>query len=463
MKLSNIRRVLAACLASALLFTACGGSGSDPAPAEDAPSTEASDSAAEPEAAPSDASSEEASGDVTELTMWTWSPIPRTAEKMIAAFEAENPDIKINITFYNYNPEYLAALAAGAGSDNLPDIIGLQPGSLTQQYRDYLIPLDEHAIGSWGEGWENSFSKIAADQIRLGNPSGDDSAYILPIESQVIYVVYNKAMFDEMGIAKPTTYEELVAASQKLTENGVAPFWLGGADGWQNVNLFLMLASQVDTTLVDKAQAGEIPWTDPGLVRAMTNWKKMFDDGVFQVGALSNTSYPQGVNALTSGGAGMIALGSWWFQEFTAEDPAQTVKDWVFDGFYLPAVESDLSDSAPIGGVDFGYGITKNCKNPEAAWKALESFSSGAGIQACIDDLNNLAAYKGITPQGDIPATILEQTEKYSADLDVAMNQRIGEPTIDTALQDALAGVAAGELEPQAALEAVQAAQEKLG
>ncbi len=40
-------------------------------------------------------------------------PIPRTIEKMIAAVEAENPDIKISYTNYNYNPEYLAALAAG--------------------------------------------------------------------------------------------------------------------------------------------------------------------------------------------------------------------------------------------------------------------------------------------------------------------------------------------------------------
>lgn len=397
-----------------------------------------------------------------ELTLWTWSPIPRTAEKMIAAFEAENPGIKINYTNYNYNPEYLAALSAGAAGDNLPDIIGLQPGSLTQQYRDYLISVSDYATASWGENWKDSFYKISADQISLGNPEGDDGAYIVPIESQVIYVVYNKQMFDELGIVEPTSYAELKAAADTLTENGIAPFWLGGADGWQCINLYLMLISQIDTEIFDKAQAGEVAWTDPAFVQAMNNWKKLFDDGIFQVGALSNTSYPQGVNALISNNTGMIALGSWWFQEFTAEDPAQTVKDWVFDGFYLPAVEEGLDDSAPVGGVDFGYGITKNCKNPDAAWKALESFASGAGIQACVDDLNNLSAFKGIQPKGDIPESILTQVAEYAGALDVAMNQRIGEPTIDTALQSALQAVAAGEMTAEEAVASVQAAQDAL-
>lgn len=450
MKMKKLRSLLGLAMASVLLLAACSSgvpsAASTPGPAPSGPSSAA-----------------KAHDEPVTLTLWTWSPIPRTAEKMIAAFEAENPGIKINYTNYNYNPEYLAALSAGAAANNLPDIIGLQPGSLTQQYRDYLIPLDSYATGSWGGGWKDNFYKIAADQITLGNPAGDNNAYILPIESQVIYIVYNKTMFNELGIQKPTTYEQLKTAAKTLTDAGIAPFWLGGADGWQNINLYLMLINQIDTEIFDKAQQGEVKWTDEKFVQAMDNWKKMFDDGIFQVGALSNTSYPQGVNALTSKGAGMIALGSWWFQEFTAPDPADTIQDWVFDGFYLPPIENGLQASAPIGGVDFGYGITKNCKNPEAAWKALESFSSGAGIQACVDDLNNLPAYKGIAPKASgIPETILTQTSAYSKALDSAMNQRIGEPTIDTALQNALAGVAAGDSTPQAALQTVQDAQDAL-
>lgn len=396
-----------------------------------------------------------------EVSLWTWSPIPRTAEKMIAAFEAKNPDIKINYTNYNYNPEYLAALAAASGSNTLPDIIGLQTGSLTQQYRDYLVDITPYAEKSWGPDWRDKFYKVDVDQLQLGNPKGDNSTYILPIESQIINIVYNKKLFEEVGAEVPTTWEELKEVSAKLTEKGYAPLYFGGADGWQHINVFLMLANQFGDDFY-KAQEGSVKWTSPNLVKAMNAYQDMFKSGIMQVGALSNNSYPDGVNLFISGKVGMMALGSWWLQEYTAENPAQNVKDWVFDNFYLPPYEDGGQASPPIGGVDFGYGITKNCKNPEAAWRVLESFAAGEGIQEAINDLNNLPAFKGIEPQGDIPQFIKDQLNKYSSVLDIAKNQRIGSPEVENALQNALAGVASGQLSPEEALEQVQKVQDEV-
>lgn len=54
----------------------------------------------------SDSKASESSGNETEkttLTMWSWSPITRTCDKMIEAFEKENPDIEIEFTYYNYD------------------------------------------------------------------------------------------------------------------------------------------------------------------------------------------------------------------------------------------------------------------------------------------------------------------------------------------------------------------------
>ncbi|NMB13078.1 MAG: hypothetical protein GX977_12450 [Firmicutes bacterium] len=43
------------------------------------------------------------------VTYWSWSPVKNTTDKMVAAFEAENPDITIKATIYNY-PDFLLAL-----------------------------------------------------------------------------------------------------------------------------------------------------------------------------------------------------------------------------------------------------------------------------------------------------------------------------------------------------------------
>lgn len=395
-----------------------------------------------------------------ELNLWTWTPIPRTAEKAIAAFEAQNPDIKVNYTNFNYNPEYLTALAAAAASDSLPDIIALQPGSLTQQYRDYLADLSSYAEQSWGADWMDMFYQIDQDQIRLGNPEGDTGAYIIPSESQIINIVYNTKIFDEIGVTAPATWEDLKAVAAALTENGYAPLYFDGADGWQHVNVFLMLANQFGDD-VYKAQTGEGTWNTPNITKAMEAFQAMFTDGIMQVGSLSNNAYPDGVNLFIAGKVGMMALGSWWWQEYTAPNPAPNVADWSFDSFYLPAYENGGMASPPVGGMDFGFGMSKSTKNPEAAWKLIASLASGECIQAAVDDLNNLPAFKGVAPQGEIPEALKAQIVAYSENLDVAKNQRIASPVVENALQNALSGLAAGQLTVDAAIAAIQAAQDE--
>lgn len=398
----------------------------------------------------------------TEVKILTWTPIPRTMEKMIAAFQAKNPGIKVTFNNMNYNPQYLAALSAGAGSNSLPDIIALQPGALTQQYRNYLIDLSPYMAASWGNGWMDKFYKIDAEQMKLGNPTGDNSVYIVPCESQIIDIWYNKNLFDQLGIGVPATWDQLKTASRALSEKGYAPLYFGGADGWQKINIFLMLSEQIAPGEVYTAQDGKSKWTSAGLVKTMEAWKDFYTN-VAQVGSLSNLAYPDGVGQFVAGRVGMMALGSWWPQEFTGPDVPPNVKNWVFDHFFLPSYVSGGQMSPPIGGMDFGFGITKNSKNPEAAWRVLASFTAGEGIQASIDDLNNLPAVKGIAPQAtNILQTIKEQIGRYNAVLDLARNQRFSNPEVETALQNAMDGVATGQLTFQAALQQVQTVQDRV-
>jgi raffinose/stachyose/melibiose transport system substrate-binding protein len=406
--------------------------------------------------------SDASSGTQTEIKILTWTPIPRTMEKMIAAFQTKNPDIKVTFNNMNYNPQYLAALSAGAGSNSLPDIIALQPGALTQQYRNYLIDLSPYMAKSWGNGWKDKFYKIDADQMQLGNPSGDNSIYIVPCESQIIDIWYNKNLFEQLGIGVPSTWVELKNVSRTLSDKGYAPLYFGGADGWQKTNIFLMLSEQIAPGEVYTAQEGKSKWTSNGLVKTMEAWKDFYTN-VAQIGSLSNLAYPDGVGQFVAGRVGMMALGSWWPQEFTAPDVPPNVKNWVFDHFFLPPYVPGGQASPPIGGMDFGFGITKNSKNPEAAWRVLESFTAGEGIQASIDDLNNLPAVKGIAPQAaNIPQSIKEQIGRYNAVLDQARNQRFSNPEVETAMQNAMDGIATGQLTPQAALQQIQAVQDRV-
>lgn len=406
--------------------------------------------------------------DETSVSLWTWSPITRTAEKMIDAFEKANPDITIDYTNYN-NPEYLQALSAASASDNLADIVGLQPGSLTQTYSDYLIDLSDYAKAEWGDDWTSVYDNVTQSQLQLGNKDGDDGHYILPIETQDIYVEYNKTLFEQLGLKVPTTYDELVEVSKTLRDNGYAPLFFGGADGWQHVNLLLMCTSQISDTLFDECQNGEKAWTCDEMKQAMTNYKKLFDDGVMQDGSLSSTSYSDGTTLFLAGQAGMMLLGSWWAQEYTSEDVSDAVANWDYDYFYLPALEEGLSDSKAIGGVDFGYGITKNCENPDLAWKALVSFATGEGAQEIANDMNNHLSYPNIEPdtsamvERDGLQNVVDEFNRSGKDIAAGLvNQRIAEPTIETAIQEAMQGLIGGTYSVDEATQHIQDAQDAL-
>jgi raffinose/stachyose/melibiose transport system substrate-binding protein len=397
-----------------------------------------------------------------QITVWSWF-IASTMAKSIKAFEEKNPGLEVKYTYYNYSPEYITSLKAAAASNSLPDIIGLQPGSLTQQYREQLTVLNSPAQKEWGADWQSSIFPVNLKQMAMGNPPGDANFYILPQESQVLVIWYNKEIFKKLKLEVPKTYQDLIAACKKLTGAGYIPLYQGAADGWQNENVFLMLANQLAPGLVDEAQNGKSPWTSPALVKAMHAWASLFKDGVFQQGALGAHAYPTGAQLFAQGRVGMMALGSWWMQESKYPPPlSQYVQNMSgFDFFYFPALEENGKPSPPVGGIDIGYGLTKNGeKNPEA-WKFLASLVRGDGIQQALNDLNDLPATSGLEPQGDITPNIKEMYARFMADLPHAENQRFLSPQVSEELDSVLGGVAAGSVSPEDGLKRVQAVTDK--
>jgi raffinose/stachyose/melibiose transport system substrate-binding protein len=397
-----------------------------------------------------------------QITVWSWF-ISSTMEKSIKAFEEKNPGLEVRYTYYNYSPQYITALKAAAASNSLPDVIGLQPGSLTQQYREQLAPLNTYAEKEWGADWRSKIFPVNLKQMAMGNPAGDTNFYILPQESQILVIWYNKEIFKKLNLEVPKTYSDLVAASKKVSSAGLIPVYQGAADGWQNENVFLMLTNQLAPGLVDEAQNGRAPWTSPQLVKAMQAWANLFKDGVFQQGALGARAYPTGAQLFAQGRVGMMALGSWWMQESKFPPPlSQYVQNMSgFDFFYFPALEENGKPSPPVGGIDIGYGMTKNGeKNPDA-WKFLASLVRGDGLQQALNDLNDLPAISGFEPQGDVAPNIKEMYDRFMADLPQAENQRFLSPQVSEALDSVLGGVAAGTVASEDGLKRVQAATDK--
>ncbi len=96
------------------------------------------------------------------------------------------------------------------------------------EFRNFdALPL----FGRIGAG--DAFSRLWVLRVGAAIPF-DDAA----IESKGEAVYYNKALFQKAGItSEPKTYDELVAAADKLAKAGIPAFTFGGTVNWHVMRL----------------------------------------------------------------------------------------------------------------------------------------------------------------------------------------------------------------------------------
>lgn len=131
-------------------------------------------------------------------------------DKLIANFQAANPDITVkhtNFPYADYQTKVIAAQAAGQG----PDVLQFFYGWLDVFAKGGVLqPLDPAVFPT--AGIEADFFPIVS-AVKRG-----DSYYGLPTAVRSLALFYNKKLLEEAGITPPATLDELVAAAQKATK-----------------------------------------------------------------------------------------------------------------------------------------------------------------------------------------------------------------------------------------------------
>ncbi|WP_062135297.1 ABC transporter substrate-binding protein [Demequina aestuarii] len=402
------------------------------------------------------------------VTFRSWSPIEQTTAQMVSAFESDNPGTTIDATIFNY-PEYLVDLQTRASSDTFPDIVGLQPGALTQQYRSNLMPLQQCAADTWGDDWQDMFYPIGLEQARAGNPEGDDNFYSLPILVQTVNLWANTQHFADAGQEIPQTWDELKSVVDAMEGNDYAPFLLPAKDGWLRNAVFLQIANNVEPGLVYQAESGDASWTEASIVEAFDYFGRLFSEGIAQEGAIGLDAYPSGANQFEAGNAAMIPLGAWWIQQSDPTKDQSTIPELSlgmegYEPFLFPTIPGGASESQFVGGIDVSLGISANTENPDLACAVLTDWIAGSGGQKLIDTMNDIPAVQGLNPSEFTSAKQEEIWNTFVEDWlpQVEYSRYFDDPRIDQAVADALAAVATGQQTPDEAAAAVQSVQDEV-
>ena len=287
-------------------------------------------------------------------------------DKIIPAFEAEHPGIKVKFT-PSAPAEYNAVLNSKLDAGSAGDIITCRPfdASLALYDAGHLVDL------SGLDGMSN-FSDVA----KSGWSTDDGSAtYCVPMASVIHGFIYNKEAFEEVGVEVPQTEAEFFAVLEAFKADGnYIPMAMGTNDQWEaatmgynNIGPNYWKGEEGRTALI----AGEQSLTDEGWVapfRQLAKWGEYLGDGY------EAQTYPDSQNIFTLGRAAIYPAGSWEISGFNTQAFFEM-------GAFNPPV-ANAGDTCYISDhTDIGIGMNAASDNPEAAktflnWVASSEFSS---------------------------------------------------------------------------------------
>jgi len=90
-------------------------------------------------------------------------------------------------------------------------------------------------------------------------------------------VWYNEPLLNEQGITAPQTWDEFLAACARLSDFGITPVSIGGADGWVLTDWFENVYLQVaGAQKYDELSDHRIAWTDPSVRQTFETLAQLF-------------------------------------------------------------------------------------------------------------------------------------------------------------------------------------------
>lgn len=337
-----------------------------------------------------------------EITYWTWTP---SAEAQVAAFEKAYPKVKVNLVNAGTNTEEYTklqnAITAGSGA---PDVAQVEYYAIPQfALADSLVDLAPYGFGDL----EDLYTPGPWGAVTSG-----EKVYGLPQDSGPMAMFYNKTVFDQYGIAVPTTYDEYVAAAEQLhaanpnayitADTGDSGFatsmiWQAGGKPFQ--------ADGTDIT-IDLQDEGSKKWAD--------NWNRLVEGGLLSTTPGWSDEWFKG---LGDGSIATLLIGA-WMPGVLESSVADAAGDWR-------VAPMPTYDGTPVTAENGGGGqvVLKQSKNPALAAAFLKWLNSDP------------ESIKVFLESGGFPATTaeLESPEFLGYESEYFGGQKINEVLVDAA------------------------------
>lgn len=370
-------------------------------------------------------------------------------EATAASFEASNPNVTVEFNFQDDDLYETIGLPNLLNGGDAPDVYFEWAG---QRLQDRY---DEGFVADITDAVQNGELGTYFEDGAYNGMVIDGKNVMVPANADVTTVMwYNVDIFNDLGISVPTTWDEMITASETIKAAGIIPIGIGNKDLWPVGNWTSHILSRaMGEEVYDQMLKQEIPMDSPEIVAAMEYVVELQQSGIVNesVNAIDDN---EGAELFFQGRAAMHPIGSWLVSWAIESAP-----DLNFDYFNLPPLEGAGTQDSVIA-VSTGFIVNAESSHQDVAIDFLTLFSSPEFTSQMVDAGGTPLA-TGALDRDDIDPRVLSLMEMMqTAGALVAPPDTGYDIEVADALYAAEAEVLGGVSTPE---EALATAQAKIG
>lgn len=274
-------------------------------------------------------------------------------QKVIDAFNVENPGIRITLT---PTPDFATVIQTRAQTNEMPDLFSCVTNNMYEiMFRDGLI------MDLTGQEFLNN---VETETLSLSTFDGKN--WRLPYSLSYYGLYVRTDIFEEHGISWPTTWDELMEVCAELTEVGVTPFALPDKTMvYQRMERMMGIIDDDDEEFREIAQ-GSLRAEDSKVLNAFG--RSAIEIANYMTDESYGSEYTESYQQLLAGKAAMTINGQWSLLTLKNFDPDVKVA-------LIPLPNPTGEESRVPVSIDTSFCISTSTKHPEEALKFLEFLS----------------------------------------------------------------------------------------
>ena len=290
------------------------------------------------------------------------------------------------------NPEqYKAFIQSSVASGDMPDMFTWWTGGVFEEL------VASGAVGELDGVWEDliasgDFSESVRDFYKVG-----DHIYGVPLHFSRWIALYNKEQFAEAGIEEePKTWDDLIAAADKLKAAGFTPFHATTQDGWRGFIWFQEIMIRTDPDAYNGLHTGEVAYDSDAVRKAFEIWVDWYEKGYF-----TDPRSNEEIEDFARGNGAIYLIGDW---AIGAVEAAGMKAGDDFSAFIMPNMNPDLPSSVIVEGGPIM--LSKDGVEKPEVVEALKYFLSVDGANLWADVSGNSLGNNNANPPNVIVAKI---------------------------------------------------------